>query len=130
MKQLNSDFDALTEAQRITDSFKVKHVAMESDNDYAFVLPHEVDGYKIAGYREIEGVTVTRKALERALRALRLLSECPPTVRRIINAGDSAIEASGLNPWCMNEGAADGSESHLPWWISDVTEEIQKALSV
>jgi hypothetical protein len=37
------------------------------------------------------------------------------TVRQVIEAGDAAIDAAGLNPWCMNEGAADGSES-IGWW--------------
>lgn len=46
------------------------------------------------------------EALERAQVLARLV-----TVRQAINAGDDAIEASGLNPWAMNEGLADGTES-------------------
>lgn len=32
------------------------------------------------------------------------------TVRQVIEAGDDAIAAVGLNPWCMNEGRATGDE--------------------
>lgn len=32
------------------------------------------------------------------------------TVRQVMESGDAAIEASGLNPWCMNEGTAQGHE--------------------
>jgi hypothetical protein len=33
------------------------------------------------------------------------------TVRRVMDAGDEAIDAAGLNPWCLNEGLATGEES-------------------
>jgi len=46
------------------------------------------------------------RALERAEVLVRLL-----TVRQVIEAGDDAIDAAGLSPWCMNEGLADGTES-------------------
>ena len=45
------------------------------------------------------------KELEKAAILLRLL-----TVRQVIEAGDDAIKAAGLNPWCMNEGLATGDE--------------------
>lgn len=32
------------------------------------------------------------------------------TVRQVIHAGDAAIDAAGLNPWCINEGLATGDE--------------------
>lgn len=32
------------------------------------------------------------------------------TVRQVIEAGYDAINAAGLNPYCMREGLADGSE--------------------
>jgi len=32
------------------------------------------------------------------------------TVRQVIDAGDRAIDAAGLNPWCINEGRATGHE--------------------
>jgi hypothetical protein len=39
------------------------------------------------------------------------------TIRQVIDAGDNAIKAAGLNPWCINEGLATGDEtidiSHL-----------------
>lgn len=39
------------------------------------------------------------------------------TVRQIIEAGDDAIKAAGLNPYCMNEGLAKGDEKIDAWWI-------------
>lgn len=42
------------------------------------------------------------------------------TVRQIIEAGDDAIEAAGLNPWCINEGRASGDERFDSWRISHV----------
>ena len=33
------------------------------------------------------------------------------TIREIISGGDDIIDASGLNPWCMNEGLATGDET-------------------
>lgn len=38
------------------------------------------------------------------------------TIRQAIEAGDEVIDACGLNPWCMNEGLADGSERALGHW--------------
>lgn len=60
-------------------------------------------------------------------RALTLLAACPPTVRQVIEAGNDAIEASGLNPWCMNEGRADGTEEVTLWWLNDVSEKVKRA---
>lgn len=63
------------------------------------------------------------------LRCLRLLQECPPTVRQIIEAGDRAIDAAGLNPWAMNEGLATGDEHHAPWQLEDCIQTIAAAIS-
>jgi hypothetical protein len=52
------------------------------------------------------------EALKRVLPLLRLL-----TVRQVIEAGDEAITAAGLNPWCINEGLAEGSERLGLWWV-------------
>lgn len=53
------------------------------------------------------------EALERADKLVRLL-----TVRQVVMAGDEACEAAGLNPWCMNEGAASGDEGIGAWFIT------------
>jgi hypothetical protein len=45
------------------------------------------------------------------------------TIRDILDRGDEVIEASGLNPWCVNEGLATGDELH------DVTWRAQAALT-
>ena len=46
------------------------------------------------------------KALKRLLVIAKLV-----TVRQVIEAGDEAINAVGLNPWVLNEGLARGDES-------------------
>lgn len=53
-----------------------------------------------------------RKDLDRAGILVRLV-----TVRQVIDAGDRAINAAGLNPWCMNEGLADGGERISPSFL-------------
>ena len=55
---------------------------------------------------------VSARDVERARTLLRLL-----TIRQIIQAGDRAIEASGLNPWVMAEGLASGDESYEPLFL-------------
>lgn len=39
------------------------------------------------------------------------------TIRQIFDAGNDAINASGLNPYCMNEGLASGDETITPWFL-------------
>ena len=46
-----------------------------------------------------------REALERADKLVGLV-----TIKQVLDGGDAAISASGINPWCVNEGLADGSE--------------------
>ena len=74
-------------------------------------------------------VAVASDDLLAILRCLRLLQECPPTVRQIIEAGNRAIDAAGLNPWCMNEGRAEGDEHHTPWQLEECIQKIAAAIS-
>lgn len=74
-------------------------------------------------------MAVSSTRLLAVLRCLRLLQECPPTVRQIIEAGDRAIDAAGLNPWAMNEGLATGDERHVPWMLEDCIQDIATAIS-
>lgn len=53
-----------------------------------------------------------RAKLDRARPLVALL-----TVRQVIQGGDDAIAASGLNPWCINEGRATGDEPIGTWWL-------------
>ena len=53
------------------------------------------------------------ESLKRAQKLVSLL-----TVRQVIEAGDEAIEAAGLNPWCMKEGLAEGHE-HIGAYFID-----------
>lgn len=57
-------------------------------------------------------VAELRAKLERARPLVALL-----TVRQVIQGGDNAIAASGLDPWCMNEGRATGDEPISAWWL-------------
>ena len=91
---------------------------------------HQTDPESPKPVAEAESlVGVASTDLLAALRCLRLLQECPPTVRQIIEAGDRAIDAAGLNPWCMNEGLAEGNERHTPWQLEDCIQTIAEAIS-
>ena len=53
------------------------------------------------------------QTLRRAAPLVRLL-----TVRQVLlSSSNTAIEASGLNPWAINEGLATGDERIDAWWI-------------
>ena len=47
------------------------------------------------------------------------------TIRDIMEQGDRAIQASGLNLWCINEGLATGDESAPTGWIDDIERSIE-----
>jgi hypothetical protein len=64
------------------------------------------------------------ETLKRAQKLVPLL-----TVRQVINAGDHAIEASGLNPYCLNEGQAIGDEYISSWWIDWAIEKLSETSS-
>lgn len=51
------------------------------------------------------------------------------TVRQVISAGDAAIEAAGLNPWCINEGLASGEERISVWSIDAAIDSAEGAPS-
>lgn len=51
------------------------------------------------------------------------------TVRQAIEAGDDAIAAAGLNPWCMSEGLATGDERVHLWWADDLVTRLRALLS-
>lgn len=51
------------------------------------------------------------KTIRQFLPLLQLL-----TVRQVIEGGSSMIEAAGLDPWCMNEGKAQGDEPAISGW--------------
>lgn len=57
-----------------------------------------------------------RHAAERERELVHALERCRVlkhsiTIREVLQRGDDAIEAAGLDPWCINEGLADGSET-------------------
>jgi hypothetical protein len=58
---------------------------------------------------EITALKARVRELERALRRAKPLVRLV-TVKQIIDAGEDAINAAGLDPWCLNEGTANGSE--------------------
>jgi hypothetical protein len=51
--------------------------------------------------------------LQREIDKLKTLARLV-TVNQVFAAGNDAINASGLNPWCINEGRATGEET-LHW---------------
>lgn len=65
---------------------------------------------------EIERLREENESLRRAVARARPLVALL-TVRQVIEAGGEALEASGLNPWCVNEGLAQGGERLDPWWL-------------
>lgn len=59
-------------------------------------------------------------ALDEAVGLLRLLPLLKTlTVRQVIEAGSWAIDAAGLDPWCINEGKATGDEQAIAGWRLD-----------
>jgi hypothetical protein len=64
----------------------------------------------------------TLAALERCLPLLRLL-----TIGQVIAGGDKAIDASGLNPWCLNEGRAEAGDRLNLWWLECAIEQAKAA---
>lgn len=70
--------------------------------------------YRGVDARLIAAAPALAEALEKALPLLRLL-----TVRQVIEAGDEAIDAAGLNPWAINEGLATGDEPIGVWKFAD-----------
>ena len=74
-------------------------------------------------------VVIAYSDLLTALHCLRLLKELPPTICQIIEAGEHAINLSGINPWVMNEGLAAGNEVHVPWRLDGCIQSIESAIS-
>lgn len=60
-------------------------------------------------------------ALERAEVLCRLV-----TVRQVIEAGNEAIDAAGLNPYCINEGRAEGHEKIGCYFIEAALQSVAK----
>lgn len=48
------------------------------------------------------------------------------TIRQVMEAGSEAIEAAGLNPWCVNEGQTTGDDHVDLWKISAAIDEAKK----
>lgn len=72
-----------------------------------------------ANVRLIAAAPQMLEALKKAKELVKLI-----TVRQVIDGGNAAIDASGLNPWCINEGLAYGNE---PIDISFITAAISAA---
>jgi hypothetical protein len=77
--------------------------------DEEFIAAHkwvsETPIMEIYRMREVNAELL--EALKRAVVLAELV-----TIRQIIQAGDHAIKAAKLNPWCINEGLATGDETH------------------
>ena len=112
--------DATREAARL-------HVSDYCDVDQGAMEPETkawAEGIYRAGARFAQGIYEARLAEDAKVRAqlvdelkkaqilLRLL-----TVQQVIESGGPFIEASGLNPWCLNEGLSTGNERLSTWQI-------------
>lgn len=62
-------------------------------------------------------------------RAVILLRAAPPTIREVMDAGNDAIEAAGLNPWCMNEGLASGDEEISLWAFEEAVRNAEREVT-
>lgn len=70
-----------------------------SESERAILISRIRDKYSVSAIREM------RIALERAQTLLSLL-----TVKQVVEGGDETIQAAGLDPYCINEGLAQGDE--------------------
>lgn len=81
-----------------------EHYAIET-TDGEMVAATAVTANALDDARLFAAAPELLEALKVAVKLLGLV-----TVRQVIEAGNDAIEAVGLNPWCMNEGRATGDE--------------------
>lgn len=49
------------------------------------------------------------------------------TVGQVIDAGDKAIEAAGLNPYALNEGRCDRKDRIFDWAGQSIIERLENA---
>lgn len=75
----------------------------------------ELDALGLAHAHLVKAAPELLAELEKARQLVRLV-----TVRQVIRAGDKAIEAAGLNPYCIAEGLATGEEPLDIWSIDAV----------
>jgi hypothetical protein len=78
--------------------------------------------------QEKDRVLIERKDLVFIARCLALLEECPPSIRAVVEAGDAAIDAAGINPWTLNEGTSAGDEACVPWFMGEAKAAVLSAL--
>ena len=78
------------------------------DHDATYIGPVFAQKTPITG----SVVIIPTDKMERIKTLLSLI-----TVRQVIQAGDRAIDAAGLNPWCINKGRAEGHEPISLGWL-------------
>lgn len=66
--------------------------------------------------------------LVRAAKRLQVLAELV-TIKQVMDSGHPAIEAAGLNPWCVNEGLATGNETLSLWRFKAAIEAAESELN-
>jgi hypothetical protein len=67
---------------------------------------------------------LSKTTLNQTLKLLQLLQMFPPTYGELIES-DEAIELSGIDEWCVNEGRADKSDTLESWQLRNCIEEIK-----
>ena len=85
----------------------------------------EAWGEAAAAVKELLAARGKSDEVETALRRAEVLVPLL-TVRQVIEAGTEAIEAAGLNPWCIAEGRATGDERiGKVWWLTEAIEDMK-----
>ena len=91
------------------------------DPGLGLLLPrhHVVQHVPIEVARALAAERAALRELRGRVERLRILASLV-TVRQVMDAGDAAIEASGLNPYCLAEGLAQPDDridvSHIVGW--------------
>lgn len=92
---------------------------VEANCDLIVAAPAMAD--ELTRLRKVNGELVA--ALERCQKLVSLV-----TIRQCVDDGNPAIQAAGLNPWCINEGLATGEENISTWWIEAALKNSKEAI--
>jgi len=100
---------------------KSQEIRFDYDEEQ-LVIEHQNKEYELS-------VKMSIKDLTDILNCLKLFKCCPPTIRQILEEGDIAINLSGLNPWCVNEGLSTGDEKFSSYKLQNCIDTIEHCIS-
>ena len=120
-----------TESQTLTGAscYEEEYVAVVGCDGE--VICDNANFYPVAVTKENARLISAAPDLLEALQQARKLLELAKlvTVEQVINAGDDAINAAGLNPYCLNEGRCPKDAMAIDSWKLDfIDDAISKAL--